>query len=166
VGQYTTDFGSIHSYKKGSVTAIDDDPKRYVMSNMFEVAAKSAPYERVAVAKNFEYVIESAKAQGESGWFTAAHDEFVIAMDGEVRVDYIKLADPDGHVDPESEGAVSIQGKPEGANMGYVVIRRGHMAILPVGAAYKFTATDTCTILIQTIDGAVTQHKWAQFCQQ
>ena len=62
MGQYTTDFGSIHSYKKGGVTAIDDDPKRYVFSNMFEVAAKSAPYERVAVAKNFEYVIDTAPA--------------------------------------------------------------------------------------------------------
>ena len=35
MGQYTTDFGSIHAYKKGGVTAIDDDPKRYVFSNMF-----------------------------------------------------------------------------------------------------------------------------------
>jgi hypothetical protein len=57
VGQYTTDFGSIHSYRKGGVTAIDDDPKRYVFSNMFEVAAKSPVYQRTAVAKNFEYVI-------------------------------------------------------------------------------------------------------------
>lgn len=165
MGQYTTDFGSIHAYKKGGVTAIDDDPKRYVFSNMFEVAAKSAPYERVAVAKNFEYVIESAKAEGDSGWYTAAHDEFVISMDGKVRVDFIKLPDPDAHVDPESEGAVAIEGKPEGANMGYVVLGRGHMTMLPVGAAYKFSAAETCTILIQSIDGAVTQHKWAQFCQ-
>lgn len=166
MGQYTTEFGSIHSYKKGGVTAIDDEPKRYVFSNMFEVAARSAPYERVAVAKNFEYVIESAKAEGESGWYTAAHDEFVISMDGKVRVDFIKLADPDAAVDPESEGAVKIAGQPQGVKMGHVVLGRGHMAMLPVGSAYKFSAAETCTILIQSIDGAVTQHKWAQFCQQ
>jgi hypothetical protein len=166
VAQYTTDFGSIHSYKKGGITAIDDDPKRYVFSNMFEVAAKSAPYERVAVAKNFEYVIESAKAEGESPWYSAAHDEFVIAMDGKVRVDFIKLADPDAVVDPESEGAVIVQGQPVGEAMGYVLLSRGHMAMLPVGCAYKFSAEETCTIIIQTIDGAVTQHKWAQFCQK
>lgn len=166
MAQYTTEFGSIHSYKKGGITAIDDDPKRYVFSNMFEVAAKSAPYERVAVAKNFEYVIESAKAEGESPWYSAAHDEFVIAMDGKVRVDFIKLADPDSVVDPESEGAVIVQGQPVGEAMGYVLLSRGHMAMLPVGAAYKFSAEETCTIIIQTIDGAVTQHKWAQFCQK
>lgn len=166
MGQYTTDFGSIHSYKKGGVTAIDDDPKRYVFSNMFEVAAKSPAYQRTAVAKNFEYVIESVKAEGESPWFTAAHDEFVISMDGKVRVDFIKLADPDAAVDPESEGAVKIDGKPQGTNMGYVVLGKGHMSMLPVGAAYKFTAAETCTILIQSIDGSVTAHKWAEFCQQ
>ena len=85
------------------------------------------------------------------------------AGDPSPRVD---AADPDAHVDPESEGAVSIQGKPDGVNMGYVLLGRGHMTMLPVGAAYKFSADQTCTILIQTIDGAVTQHKWAQFCQQ
>lgn len=166
MGQYTTDFGSIRSYKKGGVTAIDDDPKRYVFSNMFEVAAKSAPYERVAVAKNFEYVIESARAEGASPWYTAAHDEFVISMDGKVRVDFVKLGDPDAGVDPESEGAVTLAGQPEGANMGYVVLGRGHMTMLPVGAAYKFTAQEACTLLIQTIDGPVTAHKWAEFCQR
>lgn len=166
MAQYTTDFGSIHAYKKGGVTVIDDDPKRYVFSNMFEAAANSAPYERVAVAKNFEYVIEAAKALGESSWYSAAHDEFVIAMDGKVRVDFVKLDDPDAVVDPESEGAVKLAGSPQGRRMGHVVLNRGHMAMLPVGAAYKFTAEDMATILIQTIDGPETAHKWAQFCQK
>ena len=35
---YTTDFGSIEDYRKGGVMAIDDDPKNYVFSNIFEVA--------------------------------------------------------------------------------------------------------------------------------
>lgn len=166
MAQYTTDFGSISSYKKGGVGVIDDDAKRYVFSNMFEVAAKSPPYQRTAVAKNFEYVIESVKAEGESAWYSTAHDEFVISMDGKVRVDFIKLADPDAVVDPESEGAHKLAGKPEGQNMGYVILGRGHQAMLPVGSAYKFTAAQTCTLLIQTIDGPETAHKWAEFCQQ
>ena len=58
MGNYRTDFGSIHQFKKGGVTVIDDQAKKYIFSNMFEVAAKSKPYERTAVAKNFEYVIE------------------------------------------------------------------------------------------------------------
>ncbi|MEP7240476.1 MAG: hypothetical protein ABI697_06290 [Devosia sp.] len=165
MGHYTTDFGSIHSYKKGGVTAIDDDAKRYVFSNMFEAAAKSKPYERVAVAKNFEYVIESVKAEGESPWYSCAHDEFIISMDGKVRVDYVKLADPDAAVDPESEGAVKLSGQPVGKPMGYVLLGRGHMAMLPVGSAYRFTAPETCTLLIQSIDGPVTVHRWAEICQ-
>ena len=166
MAQYRTDFGSIHSYKKGGVISIDDDPRRYVFSNMFEAASRAAPYERVAVAKNFEYVIESVKAEGDSSWYTAAHDEFVVSMDGKVRVDYVKLADPDAVVDPESEGAHKLQGEPEGAKMGYVVLGRGHMAMLPVGSAYKFSAPETCTLMIQTIDGPETVHRWAEICQK
>ena len=45
------------------------------------------------------------------------------------------------------------------------VLGKGHMSMLPVGAAYKFSAPETCTILIQSIDGQVTAHKWAEFCQ-
>jgi len=59
--QYQTRFGSLQDYEKGRVEIVDDDPKNYVFSNVFEVASKSAPYERVAVAKNFEYVIEAAR---------------------------------------------------------------------------------------------------------
>ena len=84
---YTTDFGSIEDYQSGGVMAIDDDPKNYVFSNIFEVAATSAPYERVAVGKNFEYVIEAIRAEGTSGWYTCAHDEFILAMDNEIKVE-------------------------------------------------------------------------------
>src|SRR5918912_1706275 len=99
MGKYQTEFGSIHNYKKGGVTVIDDDAKKYVFSNMFEVASKAKPYERTAVAKNFEYVIESVRAEGTSPWYTTAHDEFVISMDGRVEVRLLKLDDPDRYVD-------------------------------------------------------------------
>jgi hypothetical protein len=45
-------------------------------------------------------------------------------------------------------------------------LRRGHMAMLPVGAAYRFSASKACTLLIQTIDGPETVHKWAEICQR
>src|SRR2546430_11613306 len=56
--KYVTRFGSLEHYAKGGVEIIDDDPKRYTFSNMFEVAARSKPYEKVAVGKNMQYVLE------------------------------------------------------------------------------------------------------------
>lgn len=165
MSQYTTDFGSIDSFQKGGVTVIDESAKRYVFSNMFEVAANAQPYERVAIAKNFEYVIESVRAEGTSPWYTAAHDEFVVCMDGKVEVHFVKLADPDAAVDPESEGAHKLADNPDGRKMGRVVLGRGHMTMLPVGAAYRFEAPTACTLMIQTIDGPETVHKWAEICQ-
>jgi hypothetical protein len=165
MGKYRTDFGSIQDYKKGGVTVIDEDPKRYAFSNIFEVAATSKPFERVCVGKNFEYVIEAARAEGTSPWYTAAHDEFVLSMDDEVEVHLVKLADPDAAVDPESEGAHKLARDPDGRKMGRIVLRQGHMAMLPVGAAYRFYAPRACTVMIQSLDGPETVHKWAEICQ-
>jgi len=164
---YTTVFGSLDRFEKGGVYPIDDDPKNYVFSNMFEVAAGSAPYERVAVAKNFEYVIECARAEGTSPWYTAAHDEFVTCLDGSVEVHLVKLDDPDGVVDPESEGAHRLDDLPAGRKMGRLILGQGHMGLLPVGAAYRFHADPDApaTLMIQTIDGPVTIHRWAEICQ-
>lgn len=165
MARYVTDFGSIDQYTKGGVTVIDEDAKRYAFSNIFEVAAKSKPYERVCVGKNFEYVVEIARAEGTSPWYTAAHDEFVLLMDGEAEVHLVKLANPDSVVDPESEGAHKLKDDPDGKKMGRIVLRQGHMAMLPVGAAYRFSAQKPCTLMIQTIDGPETIHRWAEICQ-
>jgi len=162
---YKTEFGSIDSYSKGGVQVIDDDPKRYVFSNMFEVAATSRPYERVAIAKNFEYVIEAVRAEGCSAWYSAAHDEFVTCMDGKVQVELVKLDDPDAVVDPQSEGAHRLPGEPSGRKMGRIVLGKGHMALLPVGAAYRFNSEKACTLMVQTIAGPETVQKWAEICQ-
>ena len=35
---YVTKFGSLDDYDKGSIEVIDDDPKHYAFSNIFEVA--------------------------------------------------------------------------------------------------------------------------------
>src|SRR5215471_18320824 len=94
MADYTTVFGSLDNYRKGGIDIIDDNPKNYVFSNIFEVASKAKPYERIAVAKNFEYVIEAVRAEGTSPWFTCGHDEFALCMDGRIEVHLVKLAKP------------------------------------------------------------------------
>lgn len=161
-----TRFGSLDDYEKGGVEIINDDPRNYVFSNVFEVAKTNAPYARVAVGINFEYVIEAARAEGTSPWYTCAHDEFVLCMDGDVEVHLVKLARPDDHVDPEHEGAVQLaDAMPDGRKMGRLVLGRGHQGLLPVGAAYRFHAEKPAVILVQTILGDVTVQKWAEICQ-
>jgi hypothetical protein len=161
--QYQTRFGSLQDYDKGRVEIVDDDPKNYVFSNIFEVACRSAPYERVAVGKNFEYVIEAVRAEGTSGWYTADHDEFALAMDGEVEVHLVKLDVPAAA--PGSHGAILLEGLPEGRKMGRLVLRRGQMGLLPKGSAYRFHADRPGAMMIQTIAGPVTVQKWADICQ-
>ena len=160
---YRTVFGSLSSYQKGGVAVIDDDPKYYVFSNVFEVASKSKPYEKVAVGKNLRYVIEVLRAEGTSPWFAAAHDEAALIMDGEIEVHLIK---PDEPLVPESkEGSVRLDREPKGIKMGWIKARRGHMALLPKGAAYQFRSPKPGVLLIQTIQGDYTVERWADICQ-
>jgi len=49
--------------------------------------------------------------------------------------------------------------------MGHVQARRGHMTLLPAGAAYQFHANRPGVILLQTIAGDNTQYRWADICQ-
>jgi hypothetical protein len=162
---HETRFGSLADYEKGGVEIVDDNPKNYVFSNIFEVCAKSGPYERVAVAKNFEYVIEAVRAEGTSGWYACAHDEFALCMDGKVEVHLLKLDDPNAVVDPESEGAHALGDFPQGRKMGRLVLGRGHMGLLPRGAAYRFHADAPAALMIQTIEGPMTVQKWSDICQ-
>ena len=159
---YITKFGSLDSYEKGGIEIIDDDPKHFVFSNIFEVANSSKPWEKVAVAKNTKYVIESVRAEGTSEWRTCAHDEFVTLLDGEVKVEFVKLATP--AVPAEKEGSVALTGEPAGEPMGHVVLRRGHQALLPANAAYRFIATRTGVMFQQAIHGDDTVERWADIC--
>ena len=160
---YQTVFGSIDAYEKGGVQVIDANPKHYVFSNVFEVAATSKPYEKVAVARNLKYVLEAARAEGASPWFTASHDEAALVMDGEVEV---RLVKPDQALVPEGkEGTVKLAAEPKGRNMGRIRASRGHMALLPKGAAYQFRAIKPGVLLLQTITGDCTVEKWAEICQ-
>jgi hypothetical protein len=161
---YKTRFGSLADFEKGTIDIIDDDPKRYAFSNVFDVASRSRPYEKVAVGKNRQYVIEAIRAEGTSDWRTAPHDEFALVMDGEVEIRLQKLAADD--IGPTAErGSSALQGAPRGQKMGRVIARRGHMTLLPVGAAYQFHADRPAVILLQTQDGPDTVHKWAEIIQ-
>jgi hypothetical protein len=163
MGQYTTVFASLDDYEKGGVHIIDDDPRHYAFSNIFEVAKHSQPYEKVAVGKNMEYVLEAIRAEGESAWRATPHDEFALVADGEVTVE---LLDPaTALVDPDAQGSIGVEGQPEGTPMGRLVLRRGHMGLLPAGRCYRFTAAQPSVILLQTIAGPDTVYKWDEICQ-
>lgn len=63
---FKTVFGSLDNYQKGSVEIVKGKASHYVFSNVFEVAERSAPYEKVVVGKNLDYVIETLRAEGRS----------------------------------------------------------------------------------------------------
>ena len=163
MADYKTVFGSLADYEKGRVIVIDDDPKAYVFSNVFEVANNSKPYEKVAVGKNLEYVLEVIRCEGTSEWRATPHDEFALVMDGEVRVD---LLDPDDVlVDPDAQGSIGLTAQPAGRVMGHVIARRGHQVLLPAGRCYRFDCAGRGVIMLQTIQGPDTVQRWADICQ-
>jgi hypothetical protein len=165
MAKYATQFGTLQGYQKGTLEIIDDDPKRYTYSNMFEVAAISKPWEKVAVARNMEYVLETIRAEGTSPWRIAAHDEFAIVMDGEVEFRFVKPDDASLVPPADKEGSVRLKGEPAGKRMGTVRARKGHMTLLPAGAACQMSAERPGVILMQTIAGEDTIYKWAEICQ-
>ena len=66
--------------------------------------------------------------------------------------------------DPGKEGSIGLDGEPAGRPMGRIVARRGHMALLPANAAYRFHADRPGVILLQTILGDDTVERWAEIC--
>jgi hypothetical protein len=159
---YVTKFGSLDEFEKGSIEIIDDDPKHYAFSNIFEVANASRPWEKVAVGKNMNYVVEVIRAEGTSEWRTAAHDEFPLVLDGEVTIELVKLDEP--AVPADKNGSVALEGEPVGRPMGRIVCRRGHMALLPANAAYRMSAERPSVIILQTTLGDDTIERWAEIC--
>jgi hypothetical protein len=164
VTKYKTVFASLDEFEKGGVEVINDDPKNYVFSNMFEVASQSKPWEKVAIARNVEYVLEAIRAEGVSEWRVTPHDEFAIVVDGEV---VIELLDPESAlVDPTSSGSIAVQGEPKGVVMGKITARRGHLALLPAGKCYRMIADHPSVVILQTVMGPDTIERWAQICQK
>ena len=159
---YVTRFGSLDDFEKGSIEIVDDDPKHYAFSNIFEVANASRPWEKVAVGKNMDYVVEVIRAEGTSEWRTAAHDEFPLVLDGEVTIELVKLDEP--AVPADKNGSVALGGDPVGRPMGRIVCRRGHMALLPANAAYRMSAERPSVVILQTTLGDDTIERWAEIC--
>jgi hypothetical protein len=158
-----TVFGSLNKFEKGGIHIIRDNPRNYAFSNVFEVASRSRPWEKVAVGRNMEYVLEAVRAEGTSPWYAAAHDEFALVMDGTVEVRLRKL-DAAARVPEGTRGTIQLEGEPPGKKMGTIRARRGHQAMLPVGAAYQLHSPEPSVLLIQTIRGPLTVERWADIC--
>jgi hypothetical protein len=159
-----TVFGSLDSFRKGSIEIIQGNAENYAFSNVFEVASLAPPYQKTVVGKNIKFVVESLRAEGDSPWFAAAHDEFTVVMDGEITVHFIKPATLGSLAPADSEGTVKLGGQPDGQSMGYVTLRRGHQALLPAGIAYQFRSVKPGVVLVQTILGPNSVEKWAEIC--
>ena len=162
---YETKFGSLAAYEKGGVQIIDDDIKHYAFSNCFDIANRSKPYEKVVFGQNQIYVLEVLRAEGESPWFTCAHDEFALCMDGEVEVHLVKIGPEQTVPDAEHNGAVLVKGDPKGPKMGWMELRRGHQAMLPKNTAYRFRSAKPAVVILQTCKGDLSIERWAQICQ-
>ncbi|MGZ4432827.1 MAG: hypothetical protein ACXVW7_04245 [Trebonia sp.] len=159
---YVTRLASLDDYEKGGVDVIDDDPKNYAFSNIFEVASRAKPFEQIAVGKNFEYVLEVVRVEGVSGWRACAHDQSALVLDGEVEFTLRTLNDAQSL--PRG-GSAGVAEESAGAAMGRVVARRGHLTLLPAGRAYRYASGRPAVLLIQTVEGVDTQYRWAEICQ-
>jgi hypothetical protein len=162
---YQTKFGSLQHHDKGGVQAISDDVKNYAFSNCFEIAGKSKPYEKVVFGQNQIYVLECLRAEGTSPWYTCAHDEFALVMDGEVEVHLVKLGASQTVPDANKNGAILVEGAPQGQAMGWMKLRRGHQGLLPKNTAYQFRSAKPGVVILQTCKGDLSIERWADICQ-
>lgn len=165
VSSYATKFGSLKSYEKGRVENISDDVKHYAFSNCFEIANNSKPYEKVVFGQNQVYVLETLRAEGVSSWYTCAHDEFALVMDGDVEVHLVQLDASQTVPDAEKNGAVLVKGEPKGPKMGWMKLSRGHQGLLPKNTAYQFRAAQPGVVVLQSCKGDLSVEKWAEICQ-
>lgn len=149
---------SMKQYEKGGVDLVDpaETLKRYVYSNVYEIGSKAKPYEKIAVAKNGPYIVECIAAEGTMPqWRLQPHDEFVLCLEGEVRIDFIEPRvelPPGGH--PEVNGE----------EMGYIIVREGNLCLLPKGMAYRFNASRRSLLLQQAKQSADTVFFWEEIC--
>ena len=162
---YQTRFGSLKNYEMGRVEPISDDVRHYAFSNCFDIASKSKPYEKVVFGQNQIYVLECVRAEGASPWFTCAHDEFALVMDGEVEIHLVKLGSEQVVPDAEHNGAVLVKGAPLGQKMGWMKLKRGHQGLLPKNSAYQFRSAKPGVVVLQTCKGDLSIERWAQICQ-
>jgi len=103
------------------------------------------------------------EVSADASWYRPRHDEFALVLDGEVEISLVKLAH--SPLAPGAGGSVALDGEPEGQPMGRILARRGHMALLPAGSAYRFRADQPGVILQQTVAGPDTLYRWSEICQ-
>ncbi len=150
--------GSIARHAKGGVDIVDprESVKRYVYSNVYEIGARAQPYEKLAVAKNGPYVIECVVAEGVMPqWRLQPHDEFLVCLEGEVRVDFIE---------PRVELPAGGHSEVPGEAVGYIVVREGNLCLLPKGMAYKLSASRRSLLLQQAKQSDDTVFAWEAIC--
>lgn len=151
--------GSMARYVKGGVDIVDprENLKRYVYSNIYEIGARAKkPYEKLAVAKNGPYVIECIVAEGTMPeWRLQSHDEFLLCIEGEVRVDFIE---------PSAELPAGGHTEVPGEALGYIIVRAGNLCLLPKGMAYKLSASRRSLLLQQAKQSADTVFAWEAIC--
>jgi hypothetical protein len=145
-------------YEKGGVDIVDPSEtiKRYVYSNVYEIGARAKPYEKIAVAKNGPYIVECIAAEGVMPhWQLQPHDEFVLCLEGEVRIDFIE---------PRVELPAGRHAEVNGEEMGYILVREGNLGLLPKGMAYRFSAGRRSLLLQQAKQSADTVFRWEEIC--
>ena len=152
---YQTRFGSLKHFEKGHVEPIDDDVRHYAFSNCFEIASNSKPYEKVVFGQNQIYVLETLRAEGTSPWYTCAHDEFALVMDGDIEVHLVQLDAAQTVPDKDKNGAVLVKGEPKGKKMGWMKLSRGQFR----------SAGEPGVIVLQSCKGDLSVEKWADICQ-
>jgi len=150
--------GSIAQHRKGGVELVDprEQVRRYVYSNVYDIAARAKPYEKLAVAKNGPYVVECLVAQGVMPqWRLQPHDEFILCLEGEVRIDFLE---------PRTELPPGNHANVPGEELGYIVVREGNLCLLPKGMAYKLSASRRSLLLQQAKQSADTVFAWEEIC--
>jgi hypothetical protein len=162
---YRTRFGSLDDYEKGRVEPIADDVRHYAFSNCFEIASRAQPFEKVVFGQNQIYVLEVIRVEGTSPWYTCAHDEFALCMDGTVELHLVKLDAAQAVADSAKNGAVLVNGAARGAKMGWIKLGRGHQGMLPAHCAYQFRSAKPAVIILQTCKGELSVERWSDICQ-
>jgi hypothetical protein len=119
----------------------------------------------VVVAKNLEFTVECARAEGDSPWYICGHDETCLVMQGELEIHFIAVSDAALKPAATHNGAVRLASAPVGAKMGLVRLERGHMALLPAHAAYQLRSRHLGVVLLQSIEGQESVQRWAAICQ-
>src|SRR5438445_12748359 len=100
------------------------------MSNIYEIGATwPKSYDRVVIGKNGPYVLACFRPEGEDApWWYMPHDEYLLLVEGEVRVDYIE---PRDQLKPGPHKNVT------GPDMGHMGFRGDRLTSWPACVAYR-----------------------------